>query len=417
MPWVIDREYRGEWPDEPRTEHALIAHIDPDRLKAGEVVWSLVYVDLTVAAEGVKAVQAAEAYLAAPKFKHADVAAAPAGDAGTPPAPSRTAGAGGDQPKARPSASPTAQMVAAQADRREALRERRRRMRTNAASLGWLAEFDAQWTAAGIGKDSTDDEVEAALNAIEPPFDTESEPVAPTVDARGLRGRRWDCYTDEVRDVELQYEIRTGHDGAQWLHLLNGPTGYESAPLEDLIAKAKDHSEEWEGWNACAGTPRKWDRLVVTRESILSEFATTAPDNGGPVDQADIKVLLAAVRSSDVRAVVNGWLRQGNLAGASWDPRYHPDVRRYEITRAALALAVATDGDDAVARVMIGHAINWRIASWTDVGTIIGFLDITEAKRLTALAEALGPQLGLRYDADGQPHLDGDVAAVLRNVA
>jgi hypothetical protein len=66
---------------------------------------------------------------------------------------------------------------------RDALRHRRDRMRLNATDTGWRQEFDAQWATHGITKSSTNDEVRAALDAIEPPFDN-VEPLnpQPTVD-------------------------------------------------------------------------------------------------------------------------------------------------------------------------------------------------------------------------------------------
>ena len=117
---------RGEWEQQPSALHAVIAHLDIDRLDDGEAVWQLIHVDLDVARQGVAALEAAEAYHAAPKFKmSATVTAVPCSTK----------------------------------SHRDQLMER----------YGLLSDEGKQmFSLLGITKTSTDDEVEAALNSVDP---------------------------------------------------------------------------------------------------------------------------------------------------------------------------------------------------------------------------------------------------------
>lgn len=300
--------------------HALIGHLDVEHLiETGEVRWSLIHVDLAVGREGIAAVQAAKTYHALPKFK----IAAPS----SPDVEQRAAEVEGVN--AVPAAPPTS---AANIPTRDELRARKDRMAANANDTGWGAEFQRQWKAHGIGKDSTDAEIMAALDAIEPPFEPKSQPVV------------------ETPAANPQPSVET---------------------------------------------------------------------DGDPIDKPTLDALLAAIKASDARSVVNGWLAQANDAGESWSPRVRPYVRQFEISRAALALAVATDGADEYARLLMRTACprDEHFVSFFDVGRVLGSLTIAEARRVHAVAEAFGTTLHLIYDRDGTPRLDGDVAAVLGRVA
>jgi len=137
-------------------------------------------------------------------------------------------------------------------------------------------------------------------------------------------------------------------------------------------------------------------------------------DDGDELAQFDIDAAIEAVRKSDARAVVNGWLRQANDAGESWDPRQRRRVRQFEIVRAALALGEATDGDDAVAQVLLALVVGDE-AHQLPVGRTLGALTIDEARRVALLSEAFvhDERISLTFTDSGQPVIGGDVAAVL----
>lgn len=278
-------------------------------------------------------------------------------------------------------------------------------MRESAIKTGRLAEFDAAWQAAGITKGSSDDEVQAALDAIEPPFDPQETSCSATTSTTEVSSRsNWRKPTDSATTTT------------------SGSSGSTSST--DSV-----RSPETSGQPSPSAT-----------SSSVSTTSTTSskPDSGGPLDERELAALLDAVTKSEARAVVNGWLRQGNAAGCSWDPRTHPDVRHFEITRAALALAVAVDPGEIDTTGMTPDEIEEAIAkrkrdrdeaaltvmkiatgTWfvSPPGACLSFLTIDEAKQVTAIAEAFGITLGLRYTDDGQPVIEGDVAGVLERAA
>lgn len=90
-----------------------------------------------------------------------------------------------------------------------------------------------------------------------------------------LDGIRTNCITHLAQRVELEYFIKTGYDGADWVYLRGGPTGSESARLDQLTTH---HIPVGRGWAACAGTPDRWDELYITAESLAREFGA---DVGG----------------------------------------------------------------------------------------------------------------------------------------
>ena len=97
-----------------------------------------------------------------------------------------------------------------------------------------------------------------------------------------VEGVRTRLPSGEETAVTVRGEVRPGHPdsiglGADdlYLYLIDGPTGWESAPicrlLDDLAA-----DPDSPGWLACFGTPNSWARLVVTRDSLLALAATVA---------------------------------------------------------------------------------------------------------------------------------------------
>jgi hypothetical protein len=287
VPYDVDAERRLEWEVQAHPSVAFIYHMSMKAVLDGApVIWEAIPVDLAAGREGARICCEARDWPTQPVF----------GDPIT--------------------------KVAADT-RRIALRERKARMESNAEQTGWLGEFRARWSTFGIGKHSTDDEIERALDAIEPPFDPNPQPVVePAADPRPV--------------VE-------------------------------------------------------------------------AADNGGRVAQADIDDLVASIKSSTAKALVNAWLVESR-SGDSWDVRYSPHERHYQITAAALRLAEAadrTDAPDDFARTVIALVMAdvSDISPAFVVGETLNALSIDEARRLSDVCVALG-------ELDGAPSA-ADVVAVL----
>lgn len=106
-----------------------------------------------------------------------------------------------------------------------------------------LAEKKAEMVAQGI---------------VDPP----SEPAPRQV---AIKAIRTDCYTGQSREVTIGVYLKASSvlNGAVYLYLDGGPTGYESMPVAGL-----DQAIEGEGWTACMGTDQRWDRLFVPAEEL-----------------------------------------------------------------------------------------------------------------------------------------------------
>jgi len=116
------------------------------------------------------------------------------------------------------------------------------------------------------------------------------EPILPekTGKLEGIRTNAWDG--KEVA-VELEYELKEGSSSTMYVYLIGGPTGFESAAVGQLLNDmvnatycsecwgrgcpdndCENHQVPFEGWTACAGTPKRWDKLFITKASILREL-------------------------------------------------------------------------------------------------------------------------------------------------
>ncbi len=73
--------------------------------------------------------------------------------------------------------------------------------------------------------------------------------------------------------------------------------------------------------------------------------AAPAPEPVVHAARADLDALVAQIKASPVRDVVNAWIAEGNAAGAPWNPLRTPTETNYHRTRAALALAMACLSD------------------------------------------------------------------------
>lgn len=321
VPYDPDTDTRGawEWPIDQRW--GIIAHLDVAAAIDGAAKCRLVLVDLERGrAAGELCVAAREWEKSRDVFSLVDEAAP-------------TYEIAVEEPQASTAATGAAEQISAAAPApvapptRDQLMERFRAMRSNAIDTGWVERFDTEWRSHGISKDSTEAEIRAALDALEPPFEPDPAP----------------------------------------------PRGIERPPVVERVTH----------------------------------------DDGAPLDDATLATLVDTIAASDGRSIVNGWLRQAADAGESWSPRIHRTERHFEISRAALALAHATSGDDDCARMLLGHVLPGAEQPAFVVGRTLGELSIDDAKRVTALAEAFGDSLTLLYAEDGTPRLGGDVQAVL----
>ena len=117
----------------------------------------------------------------------------------------------------------------------------------------------------------------------------------------------------EETAVTVRGELRPGHPDSVglgvddlYLYLIDGPTGWESAPicrlLDDLGA-----DPESPGWLACFGTPNSWDRLLVTRDSLITvgPGASLVP---GPMT-VELKPNPAAALATTSSGVDTNWPR------------------------------------------------------------------------------------------------------------
>jgi hypothetical protein len=77
-----------------------------------------------------------------------------------------------------------------------------------------------------------------------------------------IKGLRTD-FSGKINEVDLEWAVRTGHDKKLWVHILNGPTGYESMPLASCI----EAIEKQKTWAACMGS-HVYDKLMVPWEEL-----------------------------------------------------------------------------------------------------------------------------------------------------
>ena len=85
-----------------------------------------------------------------------------------------------------------------------------------------------------------------------------------------LRGQFTNCHNGEIKNKEIIYKVEKDLDkGYSILYLINGVTGYESVPLNDVNRVLHLSSS---GWLACAGTKHKYDKLVITSYELIKVF-------------------------------------------------------------------------------------------------------------------------------------------------
>ena len=80
-----------------------------------------------------------------------------------------------------------------------------------------------------------------------------------------MKGILTDCIDGEVQEIEIDYEI-VERDGHKIFKLIGGVTGYESFYLDSEYTRLGKIMEN--GWNACAGTKGKYDKLFIPAEEM-----------------------------------------------------------------------------------------------------------------------------------------------------
>ena len=80
-----------------------------------------------------------------------------------------------------------------------------------------------------------------------------------------MKGILTNCVTNEEKEVELVYEISI-RNGERVFSILNGVTGWESFHIDSQYTNLNGMKES--GWLACAGTPRRYDKLFVPAEEM-----------------------------------------------------------------------------------------------------------------------------------------------------
>lgn len=100
--------------------------------------------------------------------------------------------------------------------------------------------------------------------------------AAEHVFSRDLVGVRTHCLTGAESTVQLKGMLHRSPTGL-WLHLIAGSVcGFESAPFGLVQRHIAD--QECAGWTACVGTEGRWDRLVVTADSLRAAYGSTNPE-------------------------------------------------------------------------------------------------------------------------------------------
>lgn len=77
-----------------------------------------------------------------------------------------------------------------------------------------------------------------------------------------LKCIRTNCFTGKETEEIHTASVKIGTGYVAWVYLSPGVTGYESCSVESLL-KSKRGT-----WPACAGTPERWDTLVVPEEEV-----------------------------------------------------------------------------------------------------------------------------------------------------
>lgn len=236
VPYNPDTDLRGEWEWPIDQQWGIIAHLDVKAALAGQAECRLVLVDLEAGRYAGQMCVAAREWekrrnvfslvvdepFVVPVVPNTTEPPQAVGD--PIPTPAATIAAPDLPQTVELPATVDADKPSMVAIDRDELRDRKKAMRLSAVSAGWVERFDREWAAFGIGPSSTEAEIKAALDAIEPPFDNPVEPqprpVAPAVEQTEVAPGDGGTAPAEVID-ELIKQIRT----SKARHIVNGWLG------------------------------------------------------------------------------------------------------------------------------------------------------------------------------------------------
>lgn len=97
-------------------------------------------------------------------------------------------------------------------------------------------------------------------------------------------GERTNCVTGKVQTVNVIWEVRERSDNQRLiLYLMNGPTGYESVYVNDLLKSG------FGSWCACAGTKDRWDALKIPEDEMkkIIESIQSLPNSNNDSSNSD----------------------------------------------------------------------------------------------------------------------------------
>ena len=83
-----------------------------------------------------------------------------------------------------------------------------------------------------------------------------------------IKGILTNCVINKESTIELEYEINENDRHELSFQLIDGSTGYESFYIDDY---AEENMPKF-GWLACAGTPKRWDKLFIPAEEMKKVF-------------------------------------------------------------------------------------------------------------------------------------------------
>jgi hypothetical protein len=148
---------------------------------------------------------------------------------------------------------------------------------------------------------------------------------------------------------------------------------------------------------------RPQPQLRHVAEADIRPPLRAAPDEGPEVGAVDVDGLRAEFASLDdrLRHDVARWAMEAGRAGRTWTMQKKGPVsrRRWEVSRAALALAALADGDDAIARAALALVLGEDDCQTHPIGALLGTLTIEEADRVAAIAQTCT----LTLSDDGSP--------------
>lgn len=128
------------------------------------------------------------------------------------------------------------------------------------------------------------------------------------------------------------------------------------------------------------------------------------------VERPTVDLLVDRIRESSAKETVNRWVSEGHHAGVAWSPLATPNMRAFEICRAALRLAEVMHGDaDDVALELIylcGLNPVYGGTEATTVGEALGNCTVRQATAVHEAADRFSQGFyTLTYNAAGRPEL------------